>query len=103
MSELAANPGIRAVVRKLYKDMAVVSTEPTETGEIELDPFHVHGAVKRIVRKPIKLIELTDQFLHMITAEKKKLIKVCKLLFLTSTLNVSSYFCCFTHRKSMLI
>lgn len=77
VTDLAAHPRIRAAVRHLYRELAVVSTTPTEAGEIELDPFHMHGHVKRILNKPIKELSQTDDFLHMVTAEKKKLLKAC--------------------------
>ena len=42
-----------------------------------LDPFHVHGAVKRIVHKPAMLVldECPHQWLHMQEAQKAGLLK----------------------------
>jgi hypothetical protein len=69
---------VRHVVRRLAAQHAVISTEPTEGNEAELSPFHVHGCVKRIRRKPFRTLLERDpeQWLHMVAAETKKLLTV---------------------------
>jgi hypothetical protein len=72
---------VRAKVRELVRWHAQVSTKPTSDGEQILDPFHVHGCVKRIEGKPIEALmeNSPQQWLHMLEAEAGKLITVLAL------------------------
>jgi hypothetical protein len=53
-----------------------VSTNPTESGESALDPFHRYGIVKRLRNKPLKGFEGSDMWLRLHYAAKMGLITV---------------------------
>jgi hypothetical protein len=76
VQELAHHPVIRAKVRELVAALATVTTAPTAAGDALLDPFHVHGAVKRIAGKPACALmrDFAQQWLHMREAEKAGLL-----------------------------
>eukprot|EP00892_Ulva_mutabilis_P012129 jgi/Ulvmu1/9289/UM050_0038.1 len=78
MQEISQHPLIRAKVKEIVTEIAVVSTTPTEVGTQVLTPFHKHGPVKRIREKPARAIiyDFPEQFLHMMAAEKEGLVKV---------------------------
>lgn len=82
MQEISKQPLIRAKVREIVREIAVVSTTPTDVGTQVLTPFHKHGEVKRIRDKPAGAIihEYPHQFLHMVAAEKEGLVKVSIIL-----------------------
>lgn len=82
MQEISKQPLICAKVREIVREIAVVSTTPTEVGTQVLTPFHKHGSVKRIRDKPAGAIlqDFPEQFLHMVAAEKEGLVKVSCLL-----------------------
>lgn len=79
LQEISQQPLIRAKVKEIVTEIAVISTMPTEVGAQVLTPFHKHGAVKRIRDKPAQaiLLDFPDQFLQMVAAEKEGLVKVC--------------------------
>eukprot|EP01022_Parablepharisma_sp_SALTPOND_P008951 TRINITY_DN1373_c0_g1_i2.p1 TRINITY_DN1373_c0_g1~~TRINITY_DN1373_c0_g1_i2.p1 ORF type:complete len:1804 (-),score=237.19 TRINITY_DN1373_c0_g1_i2:8682-14093(-) len=51
--ELSVLPVLRKMIREYYLANAVVSTEPTQKGEAELDVFNPSYRVKRILKRPI--------------------------------------------------
>ena len=53
-----------------------MSTNPTESGETALDPFHRFGIVKRLRNKPLKSFEGSDMWLRLHYAAKMGLITV---------------------------
>lgn len=48
------------------QDTATLSTTPTPAGEAALDPFHPLGCAKRLVNKPLRNFEGSDQFLRVL-------------------------------------
>lgn len=68
-------PYIREIARKIYKVNCCITTEPTEEGKIELNPFNPSFRVKRINGKAIETFN-DDLFLDILENEKKNLIKV---------------------------
>jgi len=72
---LSAHPDIRNFVKKLIFKKGLVSTEPSEKGEKELDVFSPFFKVKRLVDKPIAKFK-DDSYFLMHYLDKEGLIKI---------------------------
>jgi hypothetical protein len=105
LQEIQMHPVIRAKVREIVKRIAVVSTEPTEAGELMLTPFHKYGSVKRIQNKPVyEMLDqhAFDQYLFMVAAEKEGLITVCYYHIFAAQLLTSNCFAQFLSSHSSI-
>lgn len=73
--EISSDPLVRKIVRKYYFENAVINIKPTSIGMKEIDENHPCYAFKFLKNKPVTRL-VGDQFLHIITAEKDKLLEV---------------------------
>jgi len=63
--ELAAQPFIRNIVKKAFRDNGYLSTNPTEQGKKDLDLFHPNYRVKHVNKRPIKDLMNSDLYLDI--------------------------------------
>lgn len=73
--EISCDPLVRQTVRKYYFENAVINVKPTTIGLKEIDENHPCYSIKFLKNKPV--LRLTgDQFLHIVNAERDKLLEV---------------------------
>lgn len=72
--EIAFEPRVRQWLRPRYAQAALLSTVATPRGKKELDAWHPHRAVKRLLNKPIAALRNSTQFLQILQAESLGLI-----------------------------
>ncbi|KXN86889.1 Transcription elongation factor SPT6 [Leucoagaricus sp. SymC.cos] len=75
-TELGKDPLLRDYTRKLFKDEALVTVEPTERGIVKIDQNHPYNNFKYLLRKPTRDMLETPQFLHILAAEAEHLVTV---------------------------
>lgn len=75
-TELGKDPLLRDYVRRLFRDEAQVTVEPTERGIVKIDQNHPYNSFKYLLRKPIREMLETAQFLHILAAEAEHLVTV---------------------------
>ncbi|KAJ7097816.1 transcription elongation factor SPT6 [Mycena belliarum] len=75
-TELGKDPLLRDHMRKLFKDEARVSVEPTEHGVSKIHENDKFFNFKYLYQKPVKDMLESAQFLHMLNAESKNLITI---------------------------
>lgn len=73
--EISCDPLVRQTVRKFYFENAVINVRPTTIGMKEIDENHPCYRFKFLTNKPVSRLE-GEQFLHLINAEKDKLLDV---------------------------
>ena len=81
---------MRSISKRHFYHVGTISTEPTELGKKELDPFHPSYRVKRIKGEPLVNLNenehFKDLFLDILANEKSGLISV-KIKFDEEDLN----------------
>ncbi|KAJ7235446.1 transcription elongation factor SPT6 [Mycena haematopus] len=75
-TELGKDPLLRDHMRRLFRDEARVSVEPTEHGVSKISEFDNYFSFKYLHQKPVKDMLETSQFLLMLEAEAKNLITI---------------------------
>ncbi|KAF8212158.1 transcription elongation factor SPT6 [Mycena galopus ATCC 62051] len=75
-TELGKDPLLRDHMRKLFRDEARVSVEPTEHGVSKISEFDNYFSFKYLHQKPVKELLDSSQFLLMLEAEAKSLITI---------------------------
>ncbi|KAF8654136.1 hypothetical protein AX16_003667 [Volvariella volvacea WC 439] len=83
-TELGKDPLLRNEMRKLFKEEARISVQPTERGIAKIDEHHPYFNFKYLYNKSIKDMLETSQFLNILTAESEHLVTVS--IFLPSDL-----------------
>ncbi|KAK7019339.1 transcription elongation factor Spt6 [Favolaschia claudopus] len=74
-TELGKDPLLRDHMRRLFRDEARVTVEPTEQGVAKISSFDKYFGFKYLYQKPVKDMLDSSQFLLMLEAEAKNLIK----------------------------
>jgi transcriptional accessory protein Tex/SPT6 len=74
VEEMVAEPSVRRAVRSKYRAAVMLSTEPTEKGDLEIDPFHAYAPIKYLRNKPLRALHGTAQFLAVLKAAREGLI-----------------------------
>ncbi|KAE8657597.1 Detected protein of unknown function [Hibiscus syriacus] len=75
--ELSCEPYIKKHIRSIFRDKAVVSTNPTPQGNVEIDCFYQFSSIKWIHDKPLS--EFNDaQWLLIQKAEEEELLQLWK-------------------------
>ncbi|KAJ3433139.1 transcription elongation factor spt6 [Anaeramoeba flamelloides] len=72
---IASEPSVRQSIRELFIQFIRINVTPTELGEVEIDYTHPFAGIKYIKDKPIQGFK-NEQFILILQAEKKKLVKV---------------------------
>ncbi|KAK9807078.1 hypothetical protein WJX73_001549 [Symbiochloris irregularis] len=80
VTDLAADYKVKAWLRQQVEQLMQVSTDPTEAGESQLDPFHQLGTVKRLRKKPFPSFSRSDAFVKIHQAEAEGLLTVSLLV-----------------------
>ncbi|KAF8636737.1 hypothetical protein AX17_003540 [Amanita inopinata Kibby_2008] len=75
-TELGKDPLLRSEIRKLFKEEAQITVEPTERGTAKIDEYHPYFNFKYLYRKNIKDMLDSSQFLHILAAEAEHLVNV---------------------------
>lgn len=75
-TELGKDPLLRNEFRKLFKEEAQISVEPTDRGNLKIDECHPYFNFKYLCRKDIKDMLESSQFLHILAAEAEHLVNV---------------------------
>ncbi|KAF8892531.1 SH2 domain-containing protein [Infundibulicybe gibba] len=75
-TELGKDPLLRNEMRRLFKEEARISVEPTERGITKIDDHHLYFNFKYLHRKPINDMLESAQFLHILAAEAEHLVTV---------------------------
>ncbi|KAJ7905577.1 transcription elongation factor SPT6 [Mycena olivaceomarginata] len=75
-TELGKDPLLRDHMRRLFRDEARVSVEPTEHGVSKISEFDKYFSFKYLYQKPVKEMLDSSQFLLMLEAEAKNLITI---------------------------
>ncbi|KAJ7709827.1 transcription elongation factor SPT6 [Mycena rosella] len=75
-TELGKDPLLRDHMRKLFRDEARISVEPTEHGVSKIHENDKYFNFKYLYQKPVKEMLDGAQFLHMLQAESKNLITI---------------------------
>ncbi|KAF9564591.1 transcription elongation factor SPT6 [Agrocybe pediades] len=75
-TELGKDPLLRSQIRKVFKEEARVTVEPTERGISKIDDNHPYFNFKYLLQKPIKEMLNTPQFLLILAAETEHLVTV---------------------------
>jgi transcription elongation factor SPT6 len=99
-TELGKDPLLRDHIRRLFREEAQITVEPTERGIVKIDQNHPYNVrlpkademrsliylqnFKYLLRKPIRDMLETAQFLHILAAETEHLVTVS--IFLPSEL-----------------
>ena len=73
--EIAAEPGVRTMVRQTYRNNVVVTTKPVKKGSEIRDPMHKYCAVSYLENKPISSFKHAE-WLYVMAAEREGLIEV---------------------------
>ncbi|KAI4378424.1 hypothetical protein MLD38_015904 [Melastoma candidum] len=73
--EISCEPSVRNYVRSIFMDNAVVSTSPTNDGNVSIDPLHRFAGVKWLRDKPLNRFQ-DAQWLLIQKAEEEKLVQV---------------------------
>ncbi|KAL1212232.1 Transcription elongation factor SPT6-like [Cardamine amara subsp. amara] len=74
--EISFEPLIKKYVRGIYMENAVVSTSPTQDGNVLIDSFHRFSSVKWLCEKPLRKFDESAQWLLIQKAEEEKLLQV---------------------------
>lgn len=74
--EIATDPAFRRSVRDILSLDSVVTVHPTEKGKKEIDEHHVYYRFKYLKERPITFFQNSGDFLLLMEAEEKDLIKV---------------------------
>ncbi|KAG1668310.1 hypothetical protein FOA52_011207 [Chlamydomonas sp. UWO 241] len=76
VSELVAEPQLRAFFRDMYMEHVVVSTRPTQAGEghASCEPWEKYGLAKRLANKPFGTFAGSDLFLRIQGAVRERLV-----------------------------
>ncbi|CAH8361096.1 unnamed protein product [Eruca vesicaria subsp. sativa] len=75
--EISCDPLIKKYVRTIYMENAVVSTRPTQDGNVVMDnSYHRFSGVKWLREKPLNKFEGVTQWLLIQKAEEEKLLQV---------------------------
>lgn len=75
-TEIGKDPLLRDEFRKLFREEAQITVEPTERGIAKIDERHPYFNFKYLYRKDIKDMLESSQFLHILTAEAEHLVNV---------------------------
>ncbi|KAJ3517179.1 hypothetical protein NLJ89_g675 [Agrocybe chaxingu] len=75
-TELGKDPLLRSQIRKLFKEEARISVEPTERGINKIDENHPYFSFKYLFQKPIDEMLRSPQFLHILAAESEHLVTI---------------------------
>jgi len=75
-TELGKDPLLRNEFRKLFRDEAQISVEPTDRGNLKIDERHPYFNFKYLLHKDIKEMLESSQFLHILAAEAEHLANV---------------------------
>ncbi|PFH54298.1 hypothetical protein AMATHDRAFT_135887 [Amanita thiersii Skay4041] len=75
-TELGKDPLLRNEARKLFKDEAQITVEPTERGIAKIDEHHPYYNFKYLYRKSIREMLESPQFLHILAAENEHLVNI---------------------------
>lgn len=75
VEEIVADPAIRRAVRERYVASVVLHTEPTDKGDLDIDPFHQYAPIKMLTNKPVRALLGTPQFLSVLKAAKDGLLR----------------------------
>ena len=74
--DIAHDFQVKKILRKEYYLNAVVNTEPTKQGELEIDVRHPYRSVKRLKNQPIQAFTNNTQFGLILKAVEDKLLTV---------------------------
>ncbi|KDR81667.1 hypothetical protein GALMADRAFT_239777 [Galerina marginata CBS 339.88] len=75
-TELGKDPLLRNHMRKIFREDARITVEPTERGITKIDDSHPYFNFKYLLQKPINDMLDTPQFLHILAAEADHLVTV---------------------------
>ncbi|KAF8163355.1 transcription elongation factor SPT6 [Crassisporium funariophilum] len=75
-TELGKDPLLRIQIRKLFKEEARVTVEPTERGITKIDENHPYFNFKYLYQKHVNEMLDSAQFLHILAAEAEHLVTV---------------------------
>lgn len=75
-TEIGKDPLLRSQIRKIFKEEAQISVEPTERGITKIDDNHPYYNFKYLHRKSIKDMQDSAQFLLILAAEAEHLVNV---------------------------
>ncbi|TFK76387.1 transcription elongation factor SPT6 [Pluteus cervinus] len=75
-TELGKDPLLRDHMRRLFREEARISVEPTERGTVKIDDHHPYFNFKYLYRKHVKDLLEGPQFLHVLAAENEHLVAV---------------------------
>ncbi|KAG5652250.1 hypothetical protein H0H81_005645 [Sphagnurus paluster] len=75
-TELGKDPLLRNQIRKLFRDEARITVEPTERGVTKIDNHHHYFSFKYLSKKPIKAMLDSPQFLNILVAESEHLVTI---------------------------
>ncbi|XP_010528633.1 PREDICTED: transcription elongation factor SPT6 homolog [Tarenaya hassleriana] len=73
--EISCEPSVKKYVRGIYMENAVISTSPTQDGNVVIDTFHQFSGVKWLREKPLSKFQ-DAQWLLIQKAEEEKLLQV---------------------------
>ncbi|KAF9454548.1 transcription elongation factor SPT6 [Macrolepiota fuliginosa MF-IS2] len=75
-TELGKDPLLRDYIRRLFREEAQITVEPTERGIVKIDQNHPYNNFKYLLRKPIRDMLEIAQFLHILAAEAEHLVTI---------------------------
>ncbi|KAK2466864.1 hypothetical protein APHAL10511_001122 [Amanita phalloides] len=75
-TEIGKDPLLRNEFRKLFREEAQITVEPTERGILKIDERHPYFHFKYLYRKDIKDMLESSQFLHIRAAEAEHLVNI---------------------------